>query len=207
VLLGCGAAGVANQGRAAIVAIALAALVVAYDAALKSTLLAPLAMGGCRFLNVLLGMSLSPGEWQPVNWLVAAGVGVYIAGVTWFARTEARVSSRPQLAAATVVMLAGLAILAFMPRFATGNEPLQIQPPDNWLLFWAVLSGMLAWRCGLAVAEPRPPIVQNAVRNCIFSLIIIDAGACFAAQDPKHVIMIIALLIPTMFLGRFLYST
>ncbi|MEX2285469.1 MAG: UbiA family prenyltransferase, partial [Planctomycetaceae bacterium] len=37
------------------VALALALCVLAYDGLLKSTPLGPLAMGGCRFLNVMLG--------------------------------------------------------------------------------------------------------------------------------------------------------
>ena len=57
-------------------------------------------MGGCRMLNVLLGMSVLPGPWRIAHWAAAAGVGVYIAGVTWFARNDARRSDRWQLIAA-----------------------------------------------------------------------------------------------------------
>ena len=54
-------------------------------------------MGGCRLLNVLLGASTGLpllGEWNVVGFgvphlIVAGGIGLYIAGVTWFARTEA----------------------------------------------------------------------------------------------------------------------
>ena len=60
-----------------------------YDRRLKGTLIAPLGMGACRFLNVLLGMSAAAEPWYEVHWLIAAAVGIYIAGVTWFARTEA----------------------------------------------------------------------------------------------------------------------
>ena len=169
--------------------------------------LAPLAMGGCRFLNVLLGMSVVEGGWQPVNWLVAAGVGLYIVGVTWFARTEAAESSRPQLAGATLVMMAALALLYGFPQWATGFEPLLVQTRDNWKMFWGFLAVLLGWRCGLAVFDPGPEVVQAAVKNCIFSLLIIDAGACYAVQDVWHASVIVALLAPTMLLGRFLYST
>jgi len=207
VALGAGAAAMGGQARPAIVAAALAALVVLYDAALKSTPLAPLGMGGCRFLNVLLGMSLLDGEWQTINYLVAAGVGVYIAGVTWFARTEAVESSRPALVGAIVVMLAGLGLLVVMPRWTTLDYPLLVQEPDRWFVFWAIVAALMGWRCGLAVLDPQPAIVQSAVKNCIFSLIVIDAGACYAAQGTFHVMVIVAMLVPTMLLGRFVYST
>jgi 4-hydroxybenzoate polyprenyltransferase len=207
VALACAAAVSAGQPRPAIIATALAALIVLYDAALKSTPLAPLGMGGCRALNVLLGMSLLAGPLQTVNYLVAAGVGVYIGGVTWFARTEATESSRPALVGAIVVMMAGLGLLVAMPRWATVDYPLDIAAPDRWYLFWAVVAILTGWRCGLAVLAPEPAIVQSAVRNCIFSLIVIDAGACYAAQDSLHVILIAAMLAPTVLLGRYFYST
>ena len=84
--------------RAAGVAVGLAALVLLYNFVLKKTPLGPVAMGGCRFLNVLLGMSaaghLSDGNyvldhWTAANYLVAGGIGLYIVGVSWFARSEA----------------------------------------------------------------------------------------------------------------------
>ena len=67
----------------------LAACVVLYDGVLKPTPLGPLAMGGCRMLNVLLGMSLAMRELELHEWLIAGGIGLYIAGLTWFARSEA----------------------------------------------------------------------------------------------------------------------
>lgn len=207
VLSGCAAGLLAGQWRPALVAVALAGMVLVYDGLLKRTPLAPLAMGSCRFLNVLLGMSVAAEPWGMVHWVVAGGVGLYIVGVTWFARTEAATSSRLQLAAATAVMLAGLAVLYSFPSLATGSEQPPIAARDNWEMFWAILAGIVAWRCGLAVFDPRPAVVQAAVKNSIFSLIIIDAAACFAVQDAVHVGLIIVLLVPTMFLGRFIYST
>ena len=67
----------------------LALLIYAYDCILKRTP-GPLAMGGCRFLNVLLGMSASPQPWTAANYLVAAGIGIYIVGITWFAAEKQR---------------------------------------------------------------------------------------------------------------------
>ena len=85
------------------IATALAALIVLYDAVLKPTVLAPSRWAGCRTLNILLGMSTASAslpqlvadtEWEQRALLVALGVGVYIAGVTWFARGEADTSHR-----------------------------------------------------------------------------------------------------------------
>ena len=49
--------------------------------------------------------------------------------------------------------------------------------------------------------------MQDAVRNSIFSLVILDAGACLAVQEFQWGVVILALLIPTMTLGRWIYST
>src|SRR5207244_5494181 len=88
----------------AVVAGLLVASILLYAAWLKRTWAGPLGMGACRFLNVLLGFS-------PVAGGIACGlfpalvVCVYIVGVTWFARTEARHSNQVALAGAAVVML------------------------------------------------------------------------------------------------------
>ena len=195
--------------RPAVAAAVLAAAVFAYDALLKRTLLGPIGMGLCRFLNVLLGMSLSPSPWQTWHYLIAAGIGVYIVGVTWFARTEASTSNRLPLALATLVGAAGVTLLVLFPRFAP-PELLTLavqQDPRRWNMLWGLLGLLIAWRCVWAIADPQPLLVQRAVRQCIFSLIMLDAVVTFAVAGFAPAILIMLLLLPTMFLGQFIYST
>ncbi len=205
--LGWAVTGLTGTPRPGVVATLLAVAVVAYDAVLKKTPAGPLAMGACRMLNVLLGMSAAGEPWQSVHYVVAGGIGLYIVGVTWFARTEARQSNRPQLAMAVAVLLAGIALVASLPHWTTGQEWPEVRVPDRWFLFWAMIGILIGWRCLRAVADPRPPMVQASVKSCIFSLVILDAAACLAVQGPFWGLIILALLVPTMTLGRWIYST
>ena len=104
-----------NDWRPGATATLLAACVLLYDGGLKRTRLGPMVMGECRLLNVLLGMSLLVIPWGKREVLIAVGIGVYIMGVTMFARTDAHVSSRRRLAKSFAVLLAGMVILAAVP--------------------------------------------------------------------------------------------
>ena len=194
-----------GDARPGLLAVALAACVFVYDAWAKRTPLGPIAMGGCRFLNALLGMSLASFAWDAGNWMVAAGLGIYIVGVTWFARTEARESSRAHLSLATVVMGVGLGLLWWFPDWTT-----RVTAPSNWLFFWVVIGLLILWRCVRAIAAPVPGNVQQAIKQCILSLIVLDAAVAYAAQGTQGImwaVAVLALLIPTMYLGRWVYST
>jgi 4-hydroxybenzoate polyprenyltransferase len=195
--------------RPAVVAAALAAAIFAYDAAIKHTPLGPVGMGLCRFLNVLLGMSLSRTPWETWHYVIAAGIGTYIAGVTWFARTEARPSNRLPLILATIVGAAGVLLLVAFPRFvpAEGLVLAIRDDPRRWNMLWGLLGLLIAWRCLWAILDPRPHLVQRAVRQCIFSLIMLDAVVTFAVAGFMPAVLIMLLLLPTMFLGQFIYST
>ena len=197
--------------RPALIAAFLIASVVGYDAFLKRTPLGPLAMGACRFFNVLLGMSAAAGELHPVHYAVAGGIGVYIVGVTWFARREAIVGRRVELALAVVVMFCGLALLAWFPSLADDALPEVSQPayttPDRWRLLMALLGSVIAWRVVGAVVDPRPELVQFAVRQCIISLVILDASACFVVRGMPAAMIILALLAPLLILQQWFYST
>jgi 4-hydroxybenzoate polyprenyltransferase len=201
------------QLRSGLTATALAAAVLAYDWLLKRTPLAPLAMGACRALNVLLGMSVAAGPWRPLHLAVAAGLGIYIAGVTWFARTEARHSSRWRLALGTAAIVAGIAVLGEMLAFVTPElEPVSLPrfalaAGRNWALFWIMMAVLIGWRCLLAVMDPAPFRVQSAVKNCLRSLVILDAMACVAVRGAWPGGAIILLLLPMTLLGRRLYTT
>ena len=196
--------------RSGIVAIALAMAILLYDGLLKRTPLAPLMMGSCRALNVLLGMSLVA-TWHPMHLIIAAGIGVYITGVTWFARTEARESNRLQLVLGTAGMLAGIGLLATYPGWANMLLAEASQPrfvaPGRWPLVWGMVGLLIGWRCVWAVLDPVPQRVQYAVRNSIFSLIVLDAMVTFGVRGMGWAVAVLALLLPTMYLGRWIYST
>ena len=106
---------------AVLLAAMLIVFILLYDRWLKRTWTGPLGMGTCRFLNVLLGFSVANGVLTS-GMLPALVVGIYIVGVTWFARTEARQSSRNSLCGAAVVMLAAhAACFAFAGAVAAGH--------------------------------------------------------------------------------------
>ena len=206
------AAALAGRALPGVIATGLAALIVLYDGVLKPTVLAPLAMGGCRTLNVLLGMSaaaaelshLEPGiTWQHAARLVAAGIGVYIAGVTWFARTEADTSHRGHLLAGTLVMLAGIGMVASYPAWI---EP-TLAVPQQWVLFWLLICAIIAVRCGRAILDPRAGMVQLAVKNCLLSLVVIDAAVVLAIDGTFWACIVLLLVAPAMLLGRWISST
>lgn len=206
---------VTGSPSSAVVASLLGLAVVLYDRTLKRTPLAPIAMGLCRFLNVLLGMSSARPPWpgHPIYWWVASGVGIYIVGVTWFARTEARTSNRRNLCLALAIMLGGIAILAWYPFVWPDSTPKlsialhALSMGDGWMLLWAVLGISIFWRCLRAIFDPSPRMVQVAIKQCILSLIMLDAITCAGLRGLESGAAIALLLIPTFLVGRWIYST
>lgn len=203
--------------RSGAVAALLAACVLLYDGALKSTPLGPLAMGGCRFLNVLLGMSLAAaaagaqealGGYTLFQLAIAGGIGVYITGVTVFARGEAERSARSRLVAGLAIMAAGVALLGWAPRWAPAGTAFFLRNPDwVWPACLLLLTVTIVRRCIVAIAQPQPPQVQAAIKQCIFSLIVLDAAVCLLTGPPWAAVAILTLLVPTLLLGRWIYAT
>jgi len=198
--------------RTAGIAILLALAVLAYDAGLKRTPLGPCAMGSCRFLNVLLGMSVAVGPFTALHGSIAGGIGIYITGLTWFARTEAQRSQRLFLLAGMAVMAGGIGLLAAFPVLGTSSTdalaatPLALEA-NAWYLLMALLGANILWRALVAVADPIPARVQAAVKHGIVSLIVLDAAVTLAVRGPVWGALLLLLLVPTLFLGRWIYST
>jgi UbiA prenyltransferase family len=195
--------------RSGIVASLLAASIVAYDGFLKQSTLGPLGMGLCRFLNVLLGSSVGTTAadfhllgFGPGELLAATGIGVYIVGVTWFARSEVTISRTWQLVLAMLVMAGGVAVFGA----SAAHVPLRVEPHIFWLLLVLLMFTVLR-RCGAAANDPVPEKVQTAVKHSILSLIWLDAALAIAVAGPLHGVAIAALLIPALLLGRWVYST
>jgi 4-hydroxybenzoate polyprenyltransferase len=207
VMLGIGAAFFAGHARPGMVAALLAANIVLYDAWLKRTPGGPLAMGACRMLNVILGMSAMNSPLLAENWLVAGAIGVYIAGVTWFARREAQESRRLSLTGATLVMVLGIAMLAWLPHCSVRLVQLLRSQPQRWYLLTGALGALIVWRCFRAVISPTAARVRMAVAHCLLSLVMLDAVACYAVRDVPWACAILVLLLPVVALQRSIEMT
>lgn len=189
-----------------VVAILIVVSVFAYDGYLKKTPTGPLVMGSCRFFNVLLGASFVvefADVWLYPQVYVAAALGIYITGVTWFGRTEARRSSRFQLAGAMTVINLGLVGLVLLVAFSEGQFS-----ASNVLLVLAVIAFTINRRLTRALSDPIPENVQAAIKMMLYSLVMLDATlVLFFSGDVFYAIYTALLVIPAAFLGRWIFVT
>ncbi len=198
-----------GDARSGLVVAGLASLILLYDRALKRTFAGPFVMGACRMLNVLLGMSVLQGPWEPVHWLIAAAMGIYVTGITLFARREAAVSRPAQLIGALTLMIGGIVSLACYPLLIPSELIGSIYSAQflDWQFLWVVLLGVIGWRCIHAIWRPEPRLVQTAVKTCILAVIVLDALILLPVRGPNAAIAVFLLLVPTVLLGRWVYST
>jgi 4-hydroxybenzoate polyprenyltransferase len=200
------ASGFANDGwrpDGAFVGGILGFAILAYDARIKRTAAGPLGMAACRFLNVLLGMTLVDAATLACSTRVhvASVVGLYIVGVTWFARTEEKRSDPKTLRAAAVLLLVALLIALTVPLRVPAGTSSDLFP---YLLvafgFWI---GVPVVR---AIRKPTPERVQAAVKRCILGLVALDAllASVFVGTGG---LVILLLLPPALWLGKWVYST
>lgn len=192
--------------RPAQIGLAIAVCVVAYDAWLKKTILGPLAMGACRALNVLLGMSIAAATWQAPHFLIAGGLGLFVAGITAVGRTEARQSHRGWVFTGLALMWLGMALVASFPYADGLNHQLE-DTIKVWPWIWIVLGLQTGWRLMHALVDPTPGHVQAAVRYGILSLVVFDAIITFAVVGMVPALCVLTLLVPTLVLSRWLYVT
>lgn len=207
--VGCGTAAGLFTGnlRTGVAAALLGAAILLYNGWLKRTPAGPLSMGLCRMLNVLLGVSAADIPIAPGFWLVAVAIGVYVTGVTWFARREDGESSPLQLGLAATIIGSGIAMLLWFPMFSD-RVMLEIrEEPQRWYMLVGILGAMIVWRCLKAVIEPTQHRVRMAVTQCVMSIIMLDAVACYAVRDVFWAGMILLLLIPAMVCHRWIEVT
>jgi 4-hydroxybenzoate polyprenyltransferase len=211
--------GVDDWWRAGAVTCVLAALVIAYDFGLKRTPIGPVFMGACRALNVLLGMSTASligannvvAGFTTFQWTVAAGIGVFVCGISFLARREADAPNRPLILLASCVMAVGLAWLIVAIRTAAmapeGGKQIVGTGRAAWLL--ALFAIPIALRLYAAIRNPIPATVQVAVATSLFSLILIDAVLCYVAGGGRleYPIIVASLSIVSLILSRWLYAT
>lgn len=184
-------------------ALLLVAAILLYDGWWKRTVLGPVSMGLCRFLNVMLGVSLTGTLAWPLGPHLALVVGLYIVGVTWFARTEAGTSQQTALVSAAGVML--LSLLLALP------VPVHRPVDTASILFPYLLVGLafwLGWAIWRAVQHPTAENVQSGVKRSLIGLILLDTVLATATAGTFGLILLL-LLGPSLYLNRrrWLYAT
>ena len=196
--------------RAGTFALALAASIVFYDAFAKATLLGPLVMGGCRSLNVLMGVAVTQdvATWsQYPAWTIAAGIGLYVMGITWFARDEAIESHRMHLAGGLVLMVIGFLMLMFVPRLPGFSSRVGFTSDWVWPLLLCLLSGSVWSNAIRALIKPNARAVQGTVKQGLLNIIVFDAALALLLGGPQPAIGLILLLVPASLLGRLISLT
>ncbi len=191
------------------VAVCLVPAILAYDGFLKRTPLGPLGMGTCRFLNVMLGASdvVSP-AWSaaastPAFWC-AVGLGIYIVGVTWFARTEAKESSRFQLTGALLTSMAGIGLLAGLARY----HPDKAQNLFSVLTLLGLIAANVSLRAASAIAEPIPSKVQPMIKLMLLSYVMLCAAMVYwHTGNGPYAFSTACLVIPALLLGKIIPMT
>jgi len=201
----CGAAFVSGQAAVALVGAGLTAAVWTYDRYAKHTPWGPIAMGSCRSLNWLLGMTAAGGPDIPHQWLLPAGMGLYVAGITLYARNEAGQSRSAALLLATLTMLMGLLAAGshtwLMAQGGDGSLWLRNGHLPSWCLLWGVLGASILLRSIFGILDPTSRRVQAAVGNAIMSIITLDAVLVLAACGQQWAVIVLILLVP-FFFGR-----
>ena len=174
-------AGLAGGRRALLVAVPLAATIWAYDLALKNTPAGPVAMAGCRALDVLLGAS--PASIAPAL-APAAVVGGHTLAVTVVSRHEVAgagpaVGRGAACAAAAVTAAAG----AFAARRLRGTPRARALAPGS-----AALLGVYASSFGRAALDaardPSAKRLQRVVGAGVLGLIPLESAMLVGAGSP-----------------------
>jgi len=183
-------------------AVCLCCVIVGYDLILKRTLAGPLTLGICRALNVLLGMSAVGENWEFCHFYIAGMIGLFVVGVSVLARGEAGRSRRAVVLLGIILMMAAVGLLAWLPNW----RPLLVQS-THWYLFVVLMAILVAWRCHPAMVNPAPAVVQRTVGQSIRALVVLDAAITLAVAGAVPGVAVLLLLVPSVLLSRWFYST
>lgn len=189
------AAAFAVSAASGAVAAATAAMILLYDAWAKHHPLAgPVAMGLCRGLNLMLGVSALPAA-LGAAWPLASLPVAYVAAITAISRGEVHGGGRGTGWLAVALLAAVLASLAGVQ--AQWGHLLPYGLLFLVLLAWRVLPPFVA-----AARNPRPAAIGGAVRAGVLSLILLDAALAAGCAGPVHGFAVLALWPVSMWLAR-----
>ena len=201
-----------------IISIALSATIIAYDYRLKHSAVAgPFAMGGARFLNVILGASagiatttidatvpLLTGP-DAQHWAVvfasAASLFAYVVAITILSKREVGgIEKTPSLIPFFIVF----AIIASIAAMGLLLLKLEWVFLINLSLFTTI---MVVTFKRYIIQDSPPSSIQKAIRNMVISIIILDSVFVSGIAGLTYGLATLLLVIPALLLAKRLYVT
>jgi len=183
--------------------LALTAMIIAYDYRLKHTAAGPFAMGGSRFLNVLLGASPAiPAAWlagnaTPLAVAIFAGASlfVYVVAITMLSKKEVG-SEKPSMIPFSIVFVLVAAIAAI------GMLSMQLAFMISLIVFATAM--LVTLRQHIATSAPS---IQKAVRNMVISIVILDSIFVSGTAGLPYGMATLLFIAPAIILAKKLYVT
>ena len=203
------AVGVIAAGLVGTVSLAVAATIVfavlLYDGFLKNTLLAPVGMATCRFLNLLLGSSAGIATFSDISnsqgFIVGVPLGLYVFGVTLFAQNEAGKSSRALLYAGLTIALLGIAGDVVIVRSLLDEG----EAAKGAMIALGLIAANVAFRTVRAIRSGQSIALQKNVGFMLLNIIFLDAAMTFACTGSSRLAAVVVILvIPATLTKRFI---
>lgn len=181
----------------------LPSLIISYNFHLKHTVLGPLVMGLCRGCNLLLGTLILTEV--PYTCYLAAGINViYITGVTIIASDETRQVKGWKMNSGLVLIFLSQIMLVIEALGRIGRMTHGYVEAMVWMSSGVLMASVVLWFP--SVRNPVPANISRSIKYSILGLIMIDTiHATLGFGYPG--LWLLVLLIPALFLGRFIYST
>lgn len=198
-LLVCGIGLAALAGsRSFYLALGIVTMVLVYDGLLKRTVAGGLAMGGCRYLNWLLGFSLLPLTEQSL--LIPIPIFIYIMALTLLSREEESAKNK-----SIVIFTAAGILLATLAVTGLGTVAGTVA---GWKITLIVIgTGFLSYRLWLTYRDFSPANIQATMKLLLFAIIPLDALLVLVFGPSWWALAVLLLLLPGKLLARFMYIT
>lgn len=211
--LAMAAALLAQRNLPIVVAIGLIVTILAYDLWGKRTVIGPMLLGVCRFLNVLLGWTLAVvAPWSldhGATWvdpLLTAGVmGSYVWALSSLAKHET--AGLPTTAARWRIglMFVPLGLMIWLAARQNWGDPRWIDAIRVAMYTVLAISSIAVlarvWRASQA------DVIGRAVGGLLSLIILVDAAMIATLGHGIAALLILALYVPVMTLRRRIYMT
>lgn len=176
-----------------VIASLLSALIIFYNAYAKKTLFGTLVMGGCRYMNWLLGLSSVP--FLPRHFILALPIFIYVSSLTLLSTEETTATERRYIVFSSIGML----ICAVTILFIQFKAP-HLQLLSGSILLFSLL--LILFRMLKTYQDFSPSQIQKTIKMLVMGIIPLDALITLSNTYILGAIVILLLLLPGWMLGR-----